>query len=133
MPGIATLSMLAVVRAGMRRSRLGLAGVDLVGVVYAPALAHDSTGDSDHGRDLFSRVFETIHGNYVRPVTRDALAGAAIDGMLVSLDPQRLPARTGIRGTRGAVVRPLRRNRPRPAGPWPVTEVAPIAGGPPPP
>ena len=98
-------------------ARLGLAGLALATCLQAPALARDGRSDSgrsdsgrsdsgrsDSGRadpgrsdpgrsdparslDLFARVFEATHDNYVRSVTGDALARAAIDGMLASLDP----------------------------------------------
>ena len=71
----------------MRGSRLGIAGAALAALLGTPAAARDSRDDSQRGPDLFGRVFETIHSNYVRPVSRDALARAAIDGMLASLDP----------------------------------------------
>lgn len=72
---------------GMRVSRLGLVGVALAALLHAPAQARDAGADSERGLDLFGRVFETIHDNYVHGVTRDALARAAIDGMLATLDP----------------------------------------------
>ena len=57
------------------------------GLLPRPACADDRNGDGPAGLELFNRVFETIHRAYLRKVTREALARAAIDGMLASLDP----------------------------------------------
>ncbi len=66
---------------------IGLVIVLASALALGPARADDRKGDGAAGLDLFSRVFEAIHDGYVRPVTREALARAAIDGMLASLDP----------------------------------------------
>ena len=68
----------------MRAIGLGLAGVVLGSVLQAPAQARD---DAAASLDLLARAVEAIHGHYLRPVTHEALARAAIDGMLASLDP----------------------------------------------
>ncbi len=116
----------------MRIHRLGLAGAALAALLQAPALARDSRGDSEAGLDLFGRVFETIHDNYVHPVTRAALARAAIDGMLASLDPhsaylpeQDYEAREAILSGRLTGIGLDLQDRD-----GVVTVVAPIAGGP---
>ena len=71
----------------MRMHRLGPAGAVLLVLLQAPARADGGRDDPDPSLELLARVVEAIHSSYLRPVTHAALARAAIDGMLASLDP----------------------------------------------
>ncbi len=66
-----------------------LAGLLLTTQVAGPLLADTTKQDSSvyQQLDLFGTVFERIRAQYVEPVDASKLIGAAINGMLTSLDP----------------------------------------------
>ncbi len=66
-----------------------LAGAVLTTQVAGPLIAQDATKNANvyEQLDLFGDIFERIRAQYVEEVDSKALVEAAINGMLVSLDP----------------------------------------------
>ena len=66
-----------------------LAGAVLTTQVAGPMIAQDATKNANvyEQLDLFGDIFERIRGQYVEEVDSKDLVEAAINGMLISLDP----------------------------------------------
>ena len=74
----------------MKRIALVVAGM-LVGSIATLGIlpaAHGAVDNSTYGQfNLFTEAFTAVRNDYVRPVKDDELIGAAIQGMVSSLDP----------------------------------------------